>query len=236
MTKPKWDQTDALRRGKTASRLAAKKATVLDPFLSPGAREALLEARARLGDESAIKALGNQKTQTAAKSDAAERLEALIMAARNAVDRTDGATQEQRTAVGIGERLPTDAKRLEQVERIVKNRDILVSCGIIAPVVEAMIVGAGQLRIRMAEQGQAMDERADTTEERLDAHLTIQRLVDEISSRGRLAITMAGDEVLAARFDRLVSTEGPTAEDEQEAGEDENPTTPTPEPTPVVTP
>ena len=237
-TKPKWTQPDALRRGKTATRLAVKHASVIEPYLSPGARDELLEARARLGDESAASALGNQTMATAAKSDVATKLEDLVMAARNAVDRTRGATEEQRKAVGIGEEL-TVPKLLAQVARIQSKRDILAACGVIAPVVDAMVAGATTLRANIAAQGDAMDTRAETTEERTDAHLTIERFVDEISSRGALAFELAGDPVTRDRFLRLVSGSGPTAEDEAEAGTDETttttttPTDPTP---PVVTP
>ena len=233
-TKPKWTQPDALRRGKTATRLAVKHASIIEPYLSPGARDELLEARARLGDESAVSALGDQTTATAAKSDVATKLEDLVMAARNAVERTRGATAEQRKAVGIGEDL-TVPKLLAQVARIQSKRDILAPCGVIAPVVDAMVAGAASLRASIASQGDAIDTRAETTEERTDAHLTIERLVDEISSRGALAFELAGDAVIRDRFGRLVSRSGPTAEDEAEAGTDETTTTTTTtEPTPPV--
>lgn len=102
-----------------------------------------------------------------------------------------------------------------------------------------MVAGAATLRANIAAQGEAVDARAETTEERTDAHLTIERIVDEISSRGALAFELAGDPVVRDRLLRLVSGSGPTAEDEAEAGTDETTptTTTTTDPTPpVVTP
>lgn len=224
-TKPRWDQDDALRRGQTATRLAVKYATVLDPYLSPGARDQLLAARATLGDESAITALGTQKTATAAKLGTAKRVKKLIMSIRNTVDRTSTATAEQRAAVGIGVDLTdTDVDTiLAQVGSIDRNRDMLAGCGVIGPVVDALVARAATLRTSKGSQATAKDARSDTTENRLDAHLTIERLVDEISSRGELAFETADDPVVAERFARLVSMSGPSAEDEADAGTDEAP-------------
>lgn len=239
--KPRWTQDDALRRGQTATRLAVKHATVLDPYLSPGARDQLLAARATLGDESAIRALGTQKTATAAKRGNAKQIHDVIMRIRNAVARTHGVTLEQRAAVGIGETLSeTDVDAiLAQVGSIHANRDLLAGCGIIAPVVDALVAGSTTLRATKDAQASAHDARSDTTDGRLDAHLTIERLVDEISSRGELAFEVAGDAVVSDRFARLVSENGPSAEDVTEAGSDDTPppaTPPTPSPaTPVAT-
>lgn len=226
-TKPRWPQAEALRRGRTATRIAVKHAAMVDPFLSPGARDELLEARASLGDESAIRALVAQKTATAAKDDIAERLHGLLMRIREAVARTSDATEEQRAAVGIGDEIgETEAKKiLAQIQSIQANRAILVPCGVIGPVVDVLVAGSITLRERVAAQTAAEDARSDTTEERIEAHLTIERLVDQISSRGALAFEVAGDPVLRDRFMRLVSAEGPTKEDELEAGIDETTTT-----------
>lgn len=229
-TKPRWPQPEALRRGQTASRLAVKHATTLDPYLSAGARDRLLVARAKLGDASAAGVLNAQKTATAGKSGTAKGLQDLIMNIRNAVARTKDATDAQRAAVGIGETLSeTDVNAiLAQAAEIVRNRDILVACGVIPPVVDALSVAATELTASSSAQAGAKDTRSDTTEARTDAHLEIEALVDEISSRGALAFGMLKNAVLAGRFARLVSSEGPTAEDDKEAGDDDAPVVPPP--------
>ncbi len=237
-TKPRWPIDDALRRAQTATRIAVKYASTIDPYLSAGARDQLLAARATLGDESAIQALGAQKTATAKKAGDAKRVQDLIMAIRNAVDRTADATPEQRAIVGIGETLDeSDVDGiLAQAARIEANKDALKSCGVIGPVVDALTAGATQLRATKGAQADAKDARANTTEQRLEAHLTIERLVDEISSRGALAFEVAGNPVLRDRFQRLVSDSGPTAQDQTEAGTHETtpvtPAAPAPAPSP----
>src|SRR5262245_54481494 len=113
-SKPKWDLTDALRRARIATRLAAKHDAVVTPRLPAGLAAQLAGDRATLGDGSArsTTALTGQKTATSHERGTAADGHDLVIAIRNAVACTKDAPDTLRTALGIGDGLKaTDTQK-----------------------------------------------------------------------------------------------------------------------------
>jgi len=219
-TKPRWTLDDTLRRGRLAYRLVNKHVSKVEPRLSAGLLNQLKTDRAALGDASAggTSALTAQKTATSHERDTAAEGHALVMQIREVVARTAGASPTLRTAIGIGDGLRADStpKVIAALDSVVNNAVALGFCGVLTEDIEEAKTLAADLRAADASQGSAKDARSNTTEDRIDTQLRIERAIDEISSRGTLAFRK--DKVIAERFGRLVSSGGPTAEDEADAG------------------
>jgi hypothetical protein len=221
-TKPRWPTDDATRRARIAYRLAKKHVATIGGRLDAGLLDQLEADRATLGDATAArtKALVGQKTATSHERGTAADGHALVMAIREAVSRTQTAPQALRTAIGIGDRLKAEntSKVVAALDSAVENAVALSFCGVTPDDIAEAKTLAEDLRAADTSQAGAKDARSDTTEDRTDTQLRIEKAIDQISSRGALAFRK--NAVIAERFGRLVSSSGPTAEDEADAGDE----------------
>jgi hypothetical protein len=216
---------DALRRARTANRLANKYSVQVEPRLSAGQLPQLQADRVTLGDAAArgATALGQQKTGTSKERATSAQGHAFVMSIRNAVARTSRPPAALRTAIGIGDGLKAeDTQGVVAALRAIADHGVaLAQCGVVPDDVTAASALAAELLGADGTQGTLIDARAEHTEDRVDTQLRVEGAVDEISARGALAFYQ--DPVIAERFRRLVAVGGPTADDEADAG---------PEPTP----
>jgi hypothetical protein len=221
-TKPRWLLEDAKRRARIAYRLATKHDKEVEPRLDAGLLDQLKADRAALGDATASRTtvLTGQKIATSHERSTATDGHTLVMGIREVVARTATASQTLRTAIGIGDGLKADntAKVIAALDSLVTNAVALGFCGVLAEDIDEAKTIAADLRAADTGQADAKDARSDKTEDRIDTQLRVERAIDQISSRGTLAFRKS--KVIAERFGRLVSSGGPTAADEADAGEE----------------
>ena len=138
----------------------------------------------------------------------------LVMVIRNVVKRSEVAKESLRTAVGIGDGLDAGQTRgvLAALDAIGTNADGLRACGVQNDDIAEAAALATSLRAADASQGASMDSRTASTEDRIDAQLRVQAAVGSIMAKGVLAFRK--DPVIRGRFERLVSSDGPSAEDD----------------------
>ena len=229
-TRPRWSPDDAARRARIAYRLATKHQAAVEPRLSPGLLAQLAADRAALGDASvgSRSALVGQKVATATERDVARKGHRFVLRVRAVVRRSAGAPEPLRTALGVGDNLrATNTSAVAAaLDAIVAQAAVLAAHGVLpADVAKAQALSA-QLKSADASQGAARDARASLTEDRVDTQRRLERAVGEIASRGALAFDEddPAEAALVERFERLVSSNGPSDEDELDAG---------PEPTPA---
>ena len=232
-TKPRWSTDDAKRRARIAYRLATKHQAAVEPRLSPGLLAQLAADRAALGDASvgSLSALTGQKTATATERSLAEKGHRLVIRVREVVRRSATAPAHLWAALGIGDNLrPGDTAGVAAaLDAVVAQAAALAAHGILPGDVAKAQALSAQLKGADAGQDASRDARASATEDRADTQLRLERAVDEISSRGAMAFDddVPAEAAIVERFERLVSTSGPTAEDETDVG---------PEPAPAPAP
>lgn len=217
--KPKWELDDAVRRGESADRLYDKYGTSLASRLDDATLSAQLKADlATLKGTSRGGVLGVQKTATATEREIAEDAHDLIMQMRNAVRRSPKGTATLRQAIGVGEPLdPSNtAAILDVLTAIAAHADGLRLCKVAAEDIAEAAALATSLQTADAGQSGAKQARTGSTEDRIDAQLRVEAAVDAIHVAGMLAFRK--QPVIRARFERLVSSTGPAAND----GEDED--------------
>jgi hypothetical protein len=228
---PRWALADALRRARVAFRLADKHKLALEPRLPAGLLGQLLADRALLGDGAAgsVMALVAQKVATSAERATSERAHRMVMKLRNLVKRS-GDHPTLRTALGWATscaratrwgwwpRSSASPRTRPSSRRSVCSPDDVAKAQALA----TQLAGAD------VKQAGAMDARASTTEDRVDAHLRVEQAIDRISAVGTLAFDEddAASQLVAARFERLVETSGPSADDEAELGDEPAPPAP----------
>jgi hypothetical protein len=228
---PRWALADALRRARVAFRLADKHKLALEPRLPAGLLGQLLADRALLGDGAAgsVMALVAQKVATSAERATSERAHRMVMKLRNLVKRS-GDHPTLRTALGVGDELRAGdtVGVVAALQRIATHAAELAPLGVLADDVAKAQALATQLAGADVKQAGAMDARASTTEDRVDAHLRVEQAIDRISAVGTLAFDEddAASQLVAARFERLVETSGPSADDEAELGDEPAPPAP----------
>jgi hypothetical protein len=221
-TSPRWTQEDALRRARTAVRLVQRNDAQITPRLSAGLIDRVNADRALLGDARDAVPKGDQKVATATERQIADDAYDLVIAVRNAVKRSAQATPALRTAIGVGDGLrPANTKAvLDALASVVAHASELSACGITAEDTAEASTLASQLGGADAAQKVAIDTRSNATEDRVAAQLRLEAAIDEIQAQGVLAFRK--NPTLRARFERLVSSSGPTGEDEQ-GGADSGP-------------
>lgn len=228
MTKPRWPTDDTLRRARIGNRIGVKYQIVLAPRLPAGFFDQLQMDRAFLGDPEARDAtkLRAQKITTAAEREASTKGYAFVMGVREMAKRDKSASQELRTALGIGDGLRAKDTRgvALALKVIVDQAPALAALGVLPE----DIAEATELRTNLlaadAAQDDRRDEREETTEARLEAQLRIEAAIDILSSRG--AFAFRNDPRVQALFQRLVAGSGPSAQDEKDAGGEPNPVDP----------
>lgn len=228
MTKPRWSTDDTLRRARIGNRIGVKYQAVLGPRLPAGFLEQLQVDRAFLGDPEAQDAtkLRAQKITTAAEREASKKGYAFVMSVREIAKRDKSASQELRTALGIGDGLrENDTGNVALALRgIIEQATALAALGVLPE----DIAEATELRTNLLAADTAQDERRDereaSTEARVEAHLRIEAAIDMLSSRG--AFAFRHDPLVQALFQRLVAVSGPSAQDEKDAGGEPSPVDP----------
>jgi hypothetical protein len=231
---PRWSLADAQRRARVAYRLAIKHQAAIEPRLPPGLLAQLLADRATLGDAAAgkVASLASQKLATRGERVTAERGHRMVMRIRNVV-RRGGELPTLRTALGVGDDLrPSDtAGVVAALQAIVAQAAELAPLGVIADDVAKAQALAAALSGANVAQGSAFDAREATTEARHEAQLRVEQAIDRVSAVGALAFDDdddAASELVAARFERLVASSGPSAADEDDVGDEPAPPSPSP--------
>lgn len=218
---PRWDQAGAIRRGESGDRLLEKHSAELASRIEdPGLSARLKADLATLKGTSRGGVLGVQKTATATEREIAEDAYDLIMLMRKAVQRSPNGTAALRKAIGVGDDLaPTKTQQiLDVLAAVAANAAGLRLCRVAADDIEEAASLATQLQAADAGQTTAQQARAGSTEDRVDTQLRIEEAVDAIHVAGMLAFRK--QPAIRARFERLVSASGPSAEDEDEDEDD----------------
>lgn len=220
---PRWELEDALRRARTADRLLERHTAKVTPRLDEGTGAQLKADIALLGGPADGAQLGTQKTATATEREIAADAHDLIMLMRNALRRSPKATQALRTAMGVGQQLnPAVTKAvLDALAAIATHAPALRECRIAEADIEEAASLATRLQAADATQKGAQGARTGSTEDRIDAQLRLEAAIDAIHVAGTLAFRK--DAAIRGRFERLVSSSGPSAEDQRD---------PPPDPTP----
>jgi hypothetical protein len=216
---PKWDEAGAVRRGESGDRLLDKHGAELASRIEdPGLSARLKADLATLKGTSRGAVLGTQKTATATEREIAEDAYDLLMLIRAAVQRSPNGTKKLRKAIGVGDDLAATKTQdvLDALNAVAANAAGLRLCRIAADDIEEAASLATQLQAADAGQTSAKQARAGSTEDRVDTQLRIEEAVDAIHVAGMLAFRK--QPAIRARFERLVSASGPSAEDEDEGG------------------
>jgi hypothetical protein len=217
--KPKWDEKDAVRRGRAASGLATKFRAQIEPRLEAGAIDGLDTDIAVLDGSKAarVQADTEKKGKTGVKHDAAADAHEFIMDVRESIQRTAGLTDGVRKTFGIGDGLaagaadkvkgvlqailqaftndPTLPRRIGLLEEdVAEGSRLLASLG-----------GATESQVA------AKSAKIEATFDRNVVQMRVEDAVDAISARGRIAFRK--DPKVRDRFMALVSSAGPAAED-----------------------
>lgn len=213
-SKPRWELNDALRRARVGAHLVTLHSAEVVPRLDAGLMDQVATDRVFLGDASDAKPLTDQKTATTNERELAADGHDLVMAIREAVARSPKATETLKTAMGIGDGLrPTDTRGvLDTLGAVGRNADALRAIGVQNQEIEEAASLATQLRGANAAQDVSIDARSDATHDRVTAQLRLEAAVDVISSQGALAFRK--NAAVRERFERLVSSTGPLAEDD----------------------
>lgn len=223
-TKPRWDLKDAIRRGEAAENLGTKNSAIVVPRLDAGALEGL---RADLGllkgaPEDRGAAGTGRKAATGAERDAAAEGADWIGRVREMGRRTKGFGKGDRKAIGIGEKVdPRQSGKVRSaIASILKfatdKPDVARSIGMIP---EDLAEGQGLLvALAAAENGQSAATTLSTekTFNKDVVQLRVEAAIDQISARGAMAARK--NAPLRARFEALVSSTGPAAEDQPQEG------------------
>ena len=216
---PKWDQAGAIRRGESGDRLLDKYGAELASRIEdPGLSAQLKADLAALKGSSRGAVLGVQKTATATEREIAEDAHDLLMLMRDAARRSPNGTAALRKAIGVGDDLdPGDTQGiLDVLAAVAAHADGLRRCRVAADDITEAASLATQLQAADAGQTSAKQGRASSTEERVDIQLRIEAAVDVIHVAGKLAFRK--QPAVRGRFERLVSTSGPSDEDEGGGG------------------
>ena len=213
-TDPRWEPDEAVRRGGAAWVLATEHAGVMSARLDAGVLDQLKRDYQALGGVGDLGPLTAQKIATRTEREVADDAHDLIGVFRELVQRSKAATSTLRTAIGVGDGLKaTDTERvLNVLDQIVLNEPGLLACGATAEEVDEAEALAISLRGADDAQTTSVGARSIATNRRADAQLRLEAAVDQIYSRGRAAFRK--NSAVRARFERLVSADGPTAEEE----------------------
>lgn len=217
--RPRWDQAGAVRRGETADRLLDKHGEALASRIEdPGLSTQLKADLTTLKGSSRGAALGTQKTATASEREIAEDAYDLLMVMREAVKRSPNGTATLRKAIGVGDNLDPGNTRgiLDVLAAVAAHADGLRQCRIGADDIAEAASFATQLQDADDGQTSAQQARAGSTEDRMDTQLRIEAAIDVISTVGVLAFRK--QPAIRARFERLVSASGPSADGTDEGG------------------
>jgi hypothetical protein len=211
---PRWAIDDGLRRARVATRLVRDYSDAIVPRLAPGLLDQLLLDRQLLGDTRDVEPLRAQKTATVSERETAADAHDLVMAIREAVKRSRNGSATLRAAVGVGDNLrATDTRRVVAALRSIgKYREGVLACGVAAADLDDAEALAVALQGADELQDEKIDVRASSTEQRVDAQLRMEDAIDDIDTAGVLSFRK--NAAVRARFERLVSSSGPTKEDE----------------------
>lgn len=218
--RPRWERNDTLRRSASTKRLLTKHADVLEPELEEGfvaGFDGDVEALRTGGD---APMLGAQKTATASERELASDAHDLLMIIRALAQRSPKASAALRTALAVGEPLKvTDTNRiLELLAVVAAQADALRACG--APAVSIAEAATLAIDLKNADDQQQVKigERTNTTEDRNDIQVRVEAGVETVSLLG--VFLFRKNAAVRGRFERLLSSSGPTKEDvtEDEGG------------------
>lgn len=221
MAKPRWEMKSALHRAREGHRLALRHRAALEPRLSPGLIEGLGTDLERLGGRRADRAetVTTQKGTTGRERDVAEEAHNWVLSIRNMARRTDLFPHGDRKALGVGEKLsPDDTGRvIGAIAAILKlgaeRPDVLRRIGVL----EEDLPEGRQLGLDLggADSAQAaiFAVGKDRTFDKNVVQLRIEAAIDEISSRGAMALRQDAQE--RERFEDLVAEAGPKPQEEE---------------------
>jgi hypothetical protein len=217
--KPKWDEKDAVRRGRAASGLAKKFREKVEPRLDAGTIDGLEADVATLDGSKAarIESKTAKKGKTGAKRDVSGDAHELIIDIREAVLRTDGIGDGVKKTFGVGDQInPSATDKIKGVlssilAAFAADPALARRIGVLEEDIAAGRRLLEELTGASRSQVEAAQDTIEKTFDRNVVQLRVEAAVDAISSRGRLAFR--ADPAVRERFMALVSSTGPAAED-----------------------
>jgi hypothetical protein len=218
--KPKWGESEAIRRGREAHHLAEEHTAALSPRLPEGTVDELGEDLGQLTgfgpDRRATRTA--QKGQTGEERALAREGKDWVMSARESAKRSRGVGSGALKALGVGEPLSANsttavlAALTACLNAFAENSELAGAIGLIeADLDEARTIKA-ELAAADAAQAGVMEKAKDKTFDRNAVQMRIEAAVDMISARGRMAFRRVPD--IRGRFEALTSTSGPGAKAE----------------------